>query len=391
MKKSKTIYMIILLYSLLSINVNLKQIIFLQRQIRKFLSYKNNQSKLFYRPQSKPKNNYLFLNSTDGQINKTNDLIYSESQFNSGDNVQNLNENNEQNERQSMNGDDDSVLNNEIKYVENLRIQNAIYTGQVLNGKRHGRGTQIWDDGAKYEGDWENDKSNGYGTFYHTDGDVYQGYWKNNRANGKGIYISADGGRYEGFWIDDVQNGLGTEKWNDGSSYKGNYNMGKKEGYGEYEWSNGCKYKGYWKDNKLCGLGVYYYSDGKKFIGEYNNNLKEGIGKYYWNDGKSYFGEFKQDKKDGIGKYSWNDGRMYLGFWKLNKQNGLGRYSNPNEQKEKFGIWVEGKRTQWLNEEEFKEESNEFHSEYIQIINFDSTFNETYLNEDEIVKEFKEI
>ena len=162
MKKSKINFMIILLYSLLSINVNLKQIIFLQRQIRKFLSYKNNQSKLFYRPQSKPKNNYLFLNSTDGQINKTNDLIYSESQFNSGDNVQNLNENNEQNERQSMNGDDDSVLNNEIKYVENLRIQNAIYTGQVLNGKRHGRGTQIWDDGAKYEGDWENDKSNGY-------------------------------------------------------------------------------------------------------------------------------------------------------------------------------------------------------------------------------------
>ena len=58
--------------------------------------------------------------------------------------------------------EDDSFLNNEIKYVENLRIQNAIYTGEILNGKRHGKGTQIWDDGAKYEGNWENDKITKY-------------------------------------------------------------------------------------------------------------------------------------------------------------------------------------------------------------------------------------
>ena len=69
-------------YSYLSINVNLKQIIFLQRQIRKYLLSKKNQNKVFYRPpQNKSKNNYLFLNSTDGDIKekKTND-IYSQNQ-----------------------------------------------------------------------------------------------------------------------------------------------------------------------------------------------------------------------------------------------------------------------------------------------------------------------
>ena len=173
--------------------MNLKQIIFLQRQIRKFLSSKKNQNKLFNRPgPSKNRNNYLFLNDTNIAEKNTNI------------NYQNERESQGENEITQNFREDDSILNNEIKYVENLRILNATYTGEVLNGKRHGKGIQVWDDGAKYEGNWENDKSNGYGTFYHTDGDVYQGYWKNNRANGKGVYISADGGRYEGYWIDDV-------------------------------------------------------------------------------------------------------------------------------------------------------------------------------------------
>ena len=201
--------------------MNLKQIIFLQRQIRKFLSSKKNQNKLFVRPpQTKPKSNYLFLNNTNNEINLNNENTnYIENNENTNNNLQNETENKNSAKKENDNlvqteinqksQEDDSILNNELTYVENLRIQNATYTGEVHNGKRHGKGIQIWDDGAKYEGNWENDKSNGYGTFYHTDGDVYQGYWKNNRANGKGVYISSDGGRYEGFWIDDVQNGFG--------------------------------------------------------------------------------------------------------------------------------------------------------------------------------------
>ena len=162
--------------------------------------------------------------------------------------------------------------------------------------------------------------------------------------------------------------------------------MGKKEGYGEYEWSNGCKYKGYWKDNKLFGKGVYYYSDGKKFIGNYCNNLKEGLGKYFWNDGKIYFGEFNNDKKEGIGKYVWNDGRIYLGFWKMNKQNGLGKYCNPKENKNKFGIWVDGKRTRWIEEEELKNSESELYNNYKEILSFEEKYNDDDFVEEKIVQ-----
>ena len=136
----------------------------------------------------------------------------------------------------------------------------------------------------------------------------------------------------------------------------------------------------------MNGKVVYYYVDGKKYIGEYFNNMKEGKGKYFFVDGKEYNGQFSQDKKEGIGKYLWNDGRIYLGFWKGNKQSGLGRYININENKDKFGVWVDGKRAKWIEEELLKDELNEFHREYQQILNFERNFIFDDLDEEKIVK-----
>ena len=61
----------------------------------------------------------------------------------------------------------------------------ATYTGQmkeVIDGTsgdknyiKHGKGTQIWLDGAKYEGDWRDGMAEGQGNFHHANGDVYTG------------------------------------------------------------------------------------------------------------------------------------------------------------------------------------------------------------------------
>jgi len=120
------------------------------------------------------------------------------------------------------------VIEDQI-FVENFRIGNATYSGEMVNGERNGRGTQIWDDGAKYEGFWKNNKAHGFGTFYHIDGDIYQGQWENDQANGYGTYIHADGTQYTGNWKNDLQDGYGIEKWTDGSNYKGDYVLGKKK------------------------------------------------------------------------------------------------------------------------------------------------------------------
>lgn len=59
----------------------------------------------------------------------------------------------------------------------------AVYHGQwTQDGRREGRGTQIWPDGSKFTGMWKNDQGNGRGRLIHSDGDVYEGDWKDDKA-----------------------------------------------------------------------------------------------------------------------------------------------------------------------------------------------------------------
>lgn len=157
------------------------------------------------------------------------------------------------------NNNNDNIIENNVEYIKNYKKNNcAIYTGEIVNDLPHGKGIQIWSDGAKYEGNWKFGKANGYGIFYHVDGDIYKGYWKDDKANGEGIYESAEGVSYEGNWLDDYQHGKGVETWKDGSKFKGSYVKGKKEGYGEYIWKDGSQYYGNWVNNNQEGYVRIY-------------------------------------------------------------------------------------------------------------------------------------
>jgi len=76
-----------------------------------------------------------------------------------------------------------------------------------------------------------------------------------------------------------------------------------------------------------------------------------GKGVYRWSDGRSYEGEYYMDRKEGYGIYTWADGRTYTGYWKEGKQEGEGRYYVPQENKVQSGIWHNGKRVKWTNEQ----------------------------------------
>ena len=77
-----------------------------------------------------------------------------------------------------------------------------------------------------------------------------------------------------------------------------------------------------------------------------------GNGIYKWPDGRTYEGEYKYDKKDGFGIFKWNDGRIYKGYWKDGKQNGEGEFYFNHKDEWKKGLWEEGKRIRWLDNEE---------------------------------------
>ena len=100
--------------------------------------------------------------------------------------------------------DNISRVKREMIVLEN----GAEYEGEWdLEGRKDGRGVQIWVDGSLYEGYWHADKANGRGRLIHADGDVYQGEWKDDKAHGFGDYHHTDGARYEGQWFEDKQQG----------------------------------------------------------------------------------------------------------------------------------------------------------------------------------------
>jgi len=49
------------------------------------------------------------------------------------------------------------------------------YEGDRLNGQRHGKGKQVFEDGSQFEGDWVDNKKHGHGTYKYASGACYTG------------------------------------------------------------------------------------------------------------------------------------------------------------------------------------------------------------------------
>ena len=240
----------------------------------------------------------------------------------------------------------------EVELRQNIDFNNSLYYGEMSkNNKKHGRGILIKANGDKYEGQWQNDKANGNGKLIYSNGDIYEGEWVDDKKNGFGIYKQNNSSYYEGNWKDNLQEGKGKEKWVDGTSFEGQYKKGKRCGFGTFKWSDGSFYQGNFDDNKFNGIGEYNWSDGRKYDGEWKDNKLDGKGVYVWPDGRKYEGEYKEDKKEGYGEFEWSDGKKYKGNWKNGSQDGEGEVYFPKLTRWRRGLWEEGRRIKWLEED----------------------------------------
>lgn len=114
--------------------------------------------------------------------------------------------------------------------LETLRFDYGVYVGQVLNGKRHGKGKFNWSNGKVYEGDWLDDKLTGKGKYTWPEGDIYEGDWLDGKRTGKGKYT-----------------------WPNGNIYEGDFMTGKLTGTGTLTYADGRIESGQWKDGKFLG------------------------------------------------------------------------------------------------------------------------------------------
>ncbi|KRX01536.1 hypothetical protein PPERSA_01439 [Pseudocohnilembus persalinus] len=95
------------------------------------------------------------------------------------------------------------------KYVEDFPYQSkfqtekyGLYTGQMINGLRNGKGITIWDDGIQQLGNFENDLLHGYGEIHSTTNDNYKGEFKYGEFNGHGVLQYKNGDIYIGDFKD---------------------------------------------------------------------------------------------------------------------------------------------------------------------------------------------
>lgn len=104
------------------------------------------------------------------------------------------------------------------------------YIGEIVNGKKQGRGILTFPSGMYYTGEWVQDQRHG---------------------QGKEVSFNPDGSiaeTREGRWVSDEMEGWGRLNYEDGNSYEGEWVRGKPQGKGKYTTLDGSFYVGDWEN-----------------------------------------------------------------------------------------------------------------------------------------------
>lgn len=103
-------------------------------------------------------------------------------------------------------------LKKSISLLKLIKEDNGVYSGEMANGIKNGKGKMIFTNNKIYTGEWKNGKIEGYGKLCYRNGDYYIGCFTNGMRNGFGKFISAEL-CYFGYWKDDKFNGQGRLKF----------------------------------------------------------------------------------------------------------------------------------------------------------------------------------
>lgn len=104
------------------------------------------------------------------------------------------------------------------------------FVGNVVNGKKQGKGTLYFANGDIFEGNWEDGVIQGQGIYYYTDGTKIIGTWKNGKRNGPATFYYENGNRMVGVYVDDKWEGPGTFYWANGDVDTSTWKNGIREG-----------------------------------------------------------------------------------------------------------------------------------------------------------------
>lgn len=338
---------------------------------------------------------------------RINEIIYSslDNDINSNKNI---------NEKINLNILSDNTLISSIDNTQfpfNIRNKNNLnykYFGYSIpnndmkdNFNKHelikeGFGKMIFVDGSEICGIFHNNKLQGYAKYTNTgqknnhrntydekviiitdnlDYEEFIGEYKDYSPNGFGIYKNyLTNLTITGIFMNNIFSGIGIEESGEGGYiYSGDFIYNKKEGYGKMKWKDGQKYFGEFKNNQMNGYGIIEFPGKIFYQGEIRNGKMDGFGEFFWKTNKKYIGYYKNDKRNGFGVFIFkgennehnndklkptiinNDNSAldgysaYIGFWKSGNMDGFGIKINSKHLK--CGVWDNGQKKKWLENE----------------------------------------
>ena len=184
---------------------------------------------------------------------------------------ENINKSNGGNEQENINNKDNNDDNNlvyegEIKDFKREghgveKCPEYVYKGNFHDDMKNGQGSiKYLKLGRKYEGEFKNNEITGYGYLIYENKQTYKGNLVDGKKEGKGKYIWPDGSEYEGEYKNDIREGEGSLKWANGLIFKGKFHNGRPEGKGKLYSKNSIKDVEYRKG---------------KFFGNLNETIKD--------------------------------------------------------------------------------------------------------------------
>ncbi|TYZ69179.1 hypothetical protein PybrP1_006161 [[Pythium] brassicae (nom. inval.)] len=237
----------------------------------------------------------------------------------------------------------------------------GVFSGDLVDGIRHGAGVLVFANGDRYEGAFAHGFRDGHGVFTSERGNrVFEGQWRRSEKHGVGRERwLASGDRYDGEYERDVFHGRGVlTRGVSGSTYDGEFQDGKKHGRGRMEFAvkpraGGGSGKADLKS--VLAMGISSSAGGgagsvSVYDGSWKDGRMHGEGKYTRADGGFYEGTWLDGLCHGVGKEMvLATGELYDGQWLKGQRHGEGAVTRNG--KRRRGVWDMGQRVKWTTAE----------------------------------------